>query len=137
MNSIPKSLSRCFHYFHCFTPESCCEVSCGSNEEIIRSELHYRPIARRIMWVKTEVTRMQSKPHFPKNERFLPPDTHTYVYVSGGKKRSFFGKLGVLCILVTSVLRFALLPYYRRKVVSSLHKFIHSFQYRVDSLWLW
>ena len=36
--------------------------------------------------------------------------------VSGGKKRSFFGKFGVLCVLVTSVLRFALLPYYRRVV---------------------
>ena len=30
------------------------------------------------------------------------------------KKRSFFRKFGVLCILATSVLRFALLPYYRR-----------------------
>ena len=30
------------------------------------------------------------------------------------KERTFFGKFGVLCILVTSVLRFALLPYYRR-----------------------
>ena len=39
-------------------------------------------------------------------------------WVSGGKKRSFFGKFGVLCILVTSVLRFALLPYYRRNAVS-------------------
>ena len=24
--------------------------------------------------------------NFPKNYYFLPPDTHTYVYVSGGKK---------------------------------------------------
>ena len=30
----------------------------------------------------------------------------------GGKKCSFFGKFGVLCFLVTSVLRLALLPYY-------------------------
>ena len=28
-----------------------------------------------------------------------------YLCVSGGKKRSFFGKFGVLCILVTSVLK--------------------------------
>ena len=33
---------------------------------------------------------------------------HTYLCVSGSKKRSFFGKFSVLCILVTSVLRFAL-----------------------------
>ena len=62
--------------------------------------------------LRTEVTRIQSTPNFPKNKRSLPPDTHTYVCVSGGKKRSFLGKFGVLCILVTSVLRFALLPYY-------------------------
>ena len=30
------------------------------------------------------------------------------------EKRTFFGKFGVLCIVFTSVLRFALLPYYRR-----------------------
>ena len=36
------------------------------------------------------------------------------VSVSGCKKCSFFGKLGVLCFLETPVLRFALLPYYRR-----------------------
>ena len=38
--------------------------------------------------------------------------------ISGGKQRSFFGKFGVLCILVTFVLRFALLPYYRRVILS-------------------
>ena len=32
----------------------------------------------------------------------------------GGKKCSFFGKFGVLCFLETPVLRFALMPYYRR-----------------------
>ena len=37
-----------------------------------------------------------------------------YVYVSGGKKRPLLGKFGTLYILVTSVLRFVLLPYYRR-----------------------
>ena len=34
--------------------------------------------------------------------------------VSGGKKCSFFVKLGVLCFLVTPILRFAFLPYRRR-----------------------
>ena len=34
--------------------------------------------------------------------------------VSRGKKYSFFGKFGVLCFLETPILRFALLPYYRR-----------------------
>ena len=53
----------------------------------------------------------QSTPNFPKNEHFWLPDTHTYVCVSGGKKCSFFGKYGVLCFLVTHVLRFALTIY--------------------------
>ena len=38
---------------------------------------------------------------------------HTYVYVSGGTC-SFFGKFGVHCFLEVNVLRFALLPNYRR-----------------------
>ena len=39
---------------------------------------------------------------------------HTHVCVSGGKKCLFYGNFGVLCFLETPVLRFALLPYYRR-----------------------
>ena len=54
----------------------------------------------------------QSPPNFSENQHFLPPDTHTYVCVSGGNKCSFFGKFGVLCFLETPVLKFpfALLP---------------------------
>ena len=48
-----------------------------------------------------EVTREQSTPNFPKNERYLPPDTHTYVCVSGGKKCSFFRSFGMFCFFVT------------------------------------
>ena len=35
---------------------------------------------------KTVVTRKQSTPNFPKNEHFLPHNTYTYVWASGGKK---------------------------------------------------
>ena len=62
---------------------------------------------------KWEVTRKQRMLNFPKNGHFLPPDTHTYVCVSGGKKCPFFGKFGVLCFLVTSVFEiclFSVLP---------------------------
>ena len=62
---------------------------------------------------KRVFARNRSMPNFPKKEHFLPPDTHTYVCVSGGKKCSFFEKFAVLCLLETSVLRFALLSYYR------------------------
>ena len=48
---------------------------------------------------------------FSKNRTFLSPDMHTYVFVSGGKDCSFFGKFGALCFL--KHLLFALLPYYR------------------------
>ena len=51
---------------------------------------------------------------FPKNKHFSPPDTHTYVSVSGNKKCSFFRKFGVLCSLKTPVSRFALLLYYQQ-----------------------
>ena len=70
------------------------------------------------MNLKTGVSRKQSMPNFPKNEHLLPPDTHMYVCISGGKKCLFFGKLGVLCFLETSVLRFTLLPYYSQTVDS-------------------
>ena len=50
------------------------------------------------------------------------PETYSYVPNKRGKggsfmgreKCSFFGKFGVLCLLKTPVLRFTLLPYYRR-----------------------
>ena len=60
------------------------------------------------------VSRKQSTSNFPKNKHFLPPDTHTYVCLSGDKKCSFFGKFGVPRFLETPVLRLAFLPYYRR-----------------------
>ena len=68
------------------------------------------------MNLKTETT---SKRFF-ENRTFLTtwyahiPDTHTCVCVSEGQKCAFFGKFGVLCFLVSSVLRFAFLSYYRR-----------------------
>ena len=64
--------------------------------------------------LKTGVSRKQSTQNFSKNEHFLPTDTHTYVCVSGGKKCSLFEKFCVLCFLETPVLRFVLLPCYRR-----------------------
>ena len=54
--------------------------------------------------LKTGASRKQSTPNFPKGEHFLPPD----------KKCSFFGKFDEFYFLETSVLRFSLLPYYRR-----------------------
>ena len=38
--------------------------------------------------------RKPSTPIFSKNDHFLPPDPHTHMYISGGKKCSFFGKFG-------------------------------------------
>ena len=45
------------------------------------------------------------------------PLIRTRAWVSWGKECSFFGKFGVLCFLETPVLRFALLPYYRRILI--------------------
>ena len=45
---------------------------------------------------------------YSENQTFLTSDSHTYVCESGGKKCSFFGKLGVLCFVFTSDLRFTL-----------------------------
>ena len=51
-----------------------------------------------------------------KNEHFLPPDMHTHI--SGDKKCLLFGKLGVVCFLLTPNLRFPFSPYYKRNIVS-------------------
>ena len=64
-----------------------------------------------------------SKPLFQENKahhvfqktNISYPLIRTHVYVSGGKKCSFFGKFGVLFFLLeTPVLKFALLRYYQR-----------------------
>ena len=51
-----------------------------------------------------EVTRKQSPSNFPKNEHFLPPTCACQEV----RNVRFFGKFGVLCFLVTSILRFVL-----------------------------
>ena len=53
---------------------------------------------------------------------------HTQVYLLVGKKCSFFGKFDVICFPVTPVLRFALLPYYRRNNATILCKTLRHFQ---------
>ena len=55
-----------------------------------------------------------SKQVFQENKARQISPWFVHVCVSGGKNCSFFGKFGVLCFLETLVLRFALLPYYRR-----------------------
>ena len=74
--------------------------------------------------LKTGITRKQITPNFPRSKYFLPPDTHTHVCVSGGKKCLFFGKFGLLSFCVTPVWRFAHLPYYRRIGIFSMHAMI-------------
>ena len=67
---------------------------------------------------KTDVSRKQSTPIFPKNEHFLTSDAHTHVCVSGGgdKKLSFFGKIGLLSFLEHSFGDSPFFPYYQRYV---------------------
>ena len=62
-------------------------------------------VIRRKVESQDDATNKQSTLNFPKNEHFLPPDAHTNVCISGGKKCLLFGKFGVLCFLVTPVLR--------------------------------
>ena len=57
------------------------------------------------------------------SKHFLP-----HLCVSEGKKCSFFGKFDVLCFLQAPILRFTLLPHYRRIVdvwLDSKHTFKH------------
>ena len=38
------------------------------------------------------IIHLERSKNFPKNQHFLPPDTHTYMPVSEGKKHKIFGK---------------------------------------------
>ena len=61
--------------------------------------------------------------NFPKNERFLPPDTHTYVCVSGGKKTFVFRKIWralYSCYLRFEIRPFAIVPTNLEKAVFKL-----------------
>ena len=72
--------------------------------------------------LKTKMTKKQPRLNFPKNEHFLNFlfDTQMHVYVSVG------GKFGVLYFLVTSVMRFAFLPYYRRSIKNIFIPCLHN-----------
>ena len=63
--------------------------------------------------LKTAATRKQIGPNFPKNEYLLPPDTHTCVCVSEGKKMFVFRKIWralFSCNTRFEIRHFALLP---------------------------
>ena len=70
-----------------------------------------------------------SKPVCQENKagRIFRKTNISYMCVSGKKKCSFFGKFGVLCFLVTPVLKFALLPYYQRIQMNSLEIQVREF----------
>ena len=88
--------------------------------------MFWKCIQYTIHWDKIQLLKKfpSDKINGTKNSLFFLPRTSTLAIfiwaetvgnmAKGGKTRSFFGKFGVLCILVASVLRFALLPYYRR-----------------------
>ena len=44
---------------------------------------------------KLGIIHIVRRQNFPKNKHFLPSDTHTYVYLLGGKKCLFFVKFSV------------------------------------------
>ena len=58
----------------------------------------------------------ESSAYMPSNDALYQGWRDFQVCLSGSKKCSFFGKFDLLCFLETPVLRFALLPYYRRTV---------------------
>ena len=86
------------------------------------------------MNLKMGASRKQSKPNFPKNQHFLPPDMHACV--SGGKKCLFFRKFGMLFFLETPVLRFTLLPNYQWNFICFYAQFYQNFRLFYD-VWLY
>ena len=62
---------------------------------VIQSQLQFvgNKVKERISKRISRFTRQQSTPNFPKNKLFLPPDTHTHLSVSRGKKMFVFWKI--------------------------------------------
>ena len=81
---------------------------------VIQSQLQFvgNKVKERISKRISRFIRQQSTPNFPKNKLFLPPDTHTHLSVSRGKKCSFFGRFGVFFSFSkrSEIFHFALLP---------------------------
>ena len=87
----------------------------SQNSNLVPSgSFRYRRIRRACQnWFRKK----ESRPNFPKTNLSYPlirVHVQTCVCVSGGEKYSFFGKFGVLCFLLTTVLRFVLLSYSRQ-----------------------
>ena len=74
--------------------------------------------------IKTGVTRKQITLNFPKNELFLPPDTHMHACVSGGGwgagLRSVCFLENLTCFTRFEIRPFALLPMCIQKTCISL-----------------
>ena len=70
-------------------------------------------LVKHVDWESNEKRSSNIVEFFEKRTSFTPWYAHVPVRIRG-KKCSFFGKSGVLCFPETPVLRFALLPYYRR-----------------------
>ena len=70
-------------------------------------------------YLKTGVSRKQSTPNFPKNEHFLPPDTHGVRYVR------FSENLACFFFLKNPIWDSSVLPYYRQSQLDqfSIQKF--------------
>ena len=82
----------------------------------------HRRMNSSVIWQKGESQNGGNKN--TKHAKFSEKRTFFYSLICvriRGKKHSFFGKFDMLCILVTSVLRFALLPYYWRIVIKCIH----------------
>ena len=71
---------------------------------------------------------------FRKTNIFL---RRTYVCISRGEKCSFFGKFEAPCFLRTPVLRFALLPYYRRYLHGKNLQYHLMYWWYIDQLINW
>ena len=68
-------------------------------------------------WISKRVFQENKARQISQKRTFLTPWYAYYVCILVGKKSSFFGKFDEFCFLEKPLLRFALLPYYRRYVM--------------------
>ena len=101
--------------FHTFTV--CVLVSYFTKERCLLGFWYFVGInAKR--WISKRVLQENKVRQVIRKTNMTYPSKHTYVCVSLRKKCFCFRKFGKLYFLVTTVLRFAVLPYYRRLTVN-------------------
>ena len=126
MSLMEKFLTNFTLYWEWGRKVTRCLFKCSQLKKTANRNL--KPIIRTLSRSPTKITLLHGCLHWIFLE-VLEQFVCNKVCVSEGKKYLLFGKCDMLCFLVTSVLRFALLSYYRRVVLQNYMELLPLFPF--------